>query len=71
MAKPSILVLPFDNLSDDTEQSYFSDGITEDIITELSRFPRSFRYRAKFLFHLQRPAGPQSKTYIRRWGLDT
>jgi TolB-like protein len=31
-------VLPFDNLSNDPEQQYFSDGITEDIITALSRF---------------------------------
>jgi len=36
--KPSVAVLPFDNLSGDSEQEYFSDGITEDIITELSRF---------------------------------
>jgi adenylate cyclase len=35
---PSLVVLPFANLSDDPEQAYFSDGITEDIITELSRF---------------------------------
>ena len=36
--KPSIAVLPFDNLSNDPDQEYFADGITEDIITELSRF---------------------------------
>ncbi len=40
--KPSIAVLPFDNMSGDKEQEYFSDGITEDIITELSRFPFLF-----------------------------
>ncbi len=37
-AKPSIAVLPFENMSGEAEQEYFSDGITEDLITELSRF---------------------------------
>jgi adenylate cyclase len=49
----SIAVLPFVNLSGDTEQNYFSDGITEDILAGLSRFRQlfviarnsSFRYR--------------------------
>jgi adenylate cyclase len=41
-AKPSIAVLPFDNMSGDAAQDFFSDGITEDIITELSRFPDLF-----------------------------
>lgn len=36
---PALAVLPFANLSADPGQEYFSDGITEDIITELSRFP--------------------------------
>jgi TolB-like protein len=53
--KPSIAVLPFDNMSGDPEQSYFSDGITEDIITELSKFREflviarnsSFQFRGK------------------------
>ena len=35
--KPSIAVLPFNNMSGDAEQAYFADGITEDIITELSK----------------------------------
>lgn len=40
--KPSIAVLAFTNMSGDPEQEYFSDGIAEDIITELSRLPSLF-----------------------------
>ena len=40
--KPSIAVLPFDNLSDDPKQEYFSDGISEEIITALSKVPKLF-----------------------------
>ena len=40
--KPSIAVLPFDNMSGDPEQEFFADGMTEDIITELSRFEELF-----------------------------
>lgn len=39
---PSIAVLPFDNMSSDAEQEYFSDGITEDIITALSKISGLF-----------------------------
>ena len=53
--KPSIAVLPFANLSGDSEQEYFADGISEDIITALSRFHwllviarnSSFTYRGR------------------------
>ena len=40
--KPSIAVLPFVNMSEDPKQEFFSDGITEDIITALSKVPRLF-----------------------------
>jgi adenylate cyclase len=40
--KPSIAVLPFDNMSGDPEQEYFADGIAEDVITALSRFRSLF-----------------------------
>lgn len=54
-ARPSIAVLPFDNMSGDPEQGYFSDGITEDIIAELGKFKEflviarnsSFQFRGK------------------------
>jgi adenylate cyclase len=53
--RPSIAVLPLNNISGDKEQEYFCDGITEDIITELSRLSdlfviarnSSFQYRGK------------------------
>jgi TolB-like protein len=50
--KPSIAVLAFENLSNDPEQQYFSDGITQDIITELSRFRSLFviAYNSSFAF---------------------
>jgi adenylate cyclase len=53
--KPSIAVLPFQNMSGDPEQEYFADGIVEEIITALSRIPSlhviarnsSFAYKGK------------------------
>jgi len=40
--KPSIVVLPFENMSGDAEQEYFSDGISEDIITDISKISGMF-----------------------------
>jgi adenylate cyclase len=40
--KPSIAVLPFANVSNDPDQEFFADGIAEDIITALSRYPSLF-----------------------------
>jgi TolB-like protein/class 3 adenylate cyclase/Tfp pilus assembly protein PilF len=53
--KPSIAVLPFDNMSGDPEQDYFVDGMVEDILTTLSKIPAlfviarnsSFQYKGK------------------------
>lgn len=60
-SKPSIAVLPFDNMGGDAEQEYFSDGVTEDIITELSRYPdflviarnSTFVYKHRMVDHKQ------------------
>lgn len=65
-SQPTVAVLPFENLSGDPKQAYFSDGITEDIVTELSRFhtlnviagATSFAYR-------DRPVS------LRRLGIET
>ena len=40
--KPSLAVLPFDNLSDDPEEEYFADGLTDDLITDLSKISGLF-----------------------------
>jgi TolB-like protein len=44
---PAIAVLPFTNLSDDPKQEYFSDGLTEDLMTELSRASSDLRVLAR------------------------
>src|SRR5262245_39479523 len=51
--KPSIAVLPFQNLSVDPKQEYFADGIVEDITTALSRFQVAVRDRSQFELCLQ------------------
>jgi adenylate cyclase len=65
--KPSVAVLPFANLSNDPEQEFFSDGVTEDIITDLSNVSGLFvlsrnmvfayKNRARTLEHISRELG--------------
>ena len=51
--KLSICVLPFANMSGDPEQEYFSDGISEDIITDLSKVSALVGDRPQHRLHLQ------------------
>ena len=55
--KPSIAVLPFTNMSGDPEQEYFSDGITEDIITALSRIHWFFVIARSSVFNYKNKGG--------------
>jgi adenylate cyclase len=55
-AQPSIAVLPFENLSGDPEQAYFADGVTTDIITDLSKFSTLFVIAANSSFRFRDPA---------------
>jgi adenylate cyclase len=69
--KPSIAVLPFQNMSGDPEQEYFSDGISEDIITALSKLRwffviarnSSFTYKGKAV-HIKRVAEELGVGYV-------
>ena len=69
--KPSIAVLPFANMSGDPEQEFFADGITEDILTELSRFrdlfvisrTSAFKYKGKAL-NIQEIASELGVQYV-------
>ncbi len=68
---PAIAVLPFDNMSGDPEQEYFSDGISEDIITALSKLRwffviarnSSFTYKGKAI-HIKRVAEELGVGYV-------
>ena len=58
--KPSIAVLPFDNLSSDPDQDYFSDGLSEDLITDLSQLSALFVASRHAVFQYKgRPAPPR------------
>jgi adenylate cyclase len=56
--KPSIAVLPFSNMSGDRDQEYFSDGITDDLITGLSRLPGLFVIARNSTFTYKGKAAP-------------
>jgi adenylate cyclase len=69
--KPSIAVLPFDNLSDDPKQEYFTDGMTDELITNLSKISglsvisrnSSFTYKGKSV-NLQQVANELNVRYV-------
>src|SRR5262245_32435621 len=66
---PSIAVLPFINMSGDTEQEFFSDGLTEEIITELSRFHELLVISRTAVFvHKGKPV--KAKEIAREFGVD-
>src|SRR6516164_3585662 len=68
-AKPSIAVLPFSNMSGDPEQEFFADGLTEDIITELSRFRELLVISRNAVFvHKGKPVKAQE--IAREFGVD-
>jgi len=74
--KPSIVVLPFDNMSNDPKEDYFSDGIAEQIITTLSKYPRlfviarqsAFRYKGKPV-EIQKVAEDLGVQYVLKGGV--
>jgi adenylate cyclase len=67
--KPSIAVLPFLNMSGDPEQEFFADGLTEDIITELSRFRQLLVISRNAVFvHKGKPVKAQQ--VAREFGVD-
>ena len=67
--RPSIAVLPFDNMSGDPEQEFFVDGLTEDIITELSRFRELLVISRNAVFvHKGKPV--KAKQVAREFGVD-
>jgi adenylate cyclase len=66
--KPSIAVLPFDNMSGDPEQEFFADGIAEDVITALSRF-RSLFVIARNSSFSYKGTSPDIRTVARELGV--
>ena len=67
--KPSIAVLPFVNMSGDPEQGFFSDGLTEEIITELSRFHELLVISRTAVF-VHKGKAVKAKEIAREFGVD-
>jgi adenylate cyclase len=66
---PSIAVLPFINMSGDSEQEFFTDGLTEDIITELSRF-RELLVISRTAVFVHKGKAVKAKEIAREFGVD-
>ena len=69
--KPSIAVLPFQNMSGDPEQEYFADGMVEEIITALSRIRWLFVIARNSTLHLQGPSRRCKAGRARAWACAT
>lgn len=67
--KPSIAVLPFVNMSGDPEQEFFADGLTEDIITELSRF-RELLVISRNAVFVHKGKAVKAREIAREFGVD-
>jgi adenylate cyclase len=67
--KPSIAVLPFSNMSGEAEQEFFADGLTEDIITELSRF-RELLVISRNAVFVHKGKAVKAKEIAREFGVD-
>lgn len=65
--KPSIAVLPFQNMSGDPEQEYFADGIAEDVLTTLSKNPRADGHSSKFELRIQRADKGHTRNRPNAW----
>ena len=69
--KPSVAVLPFDNLSDDASEDYFADGITDDLITDLSQVSGLFVIARNSVFAYKGQIGRRPRRSPASWASAT